>query len=85
MFTSEPWYPYFTTSVKAWGFTPPQHQQLAGLIIWMPSGSVFSLLAILYFAAWLRALEQRSERIHYSNSLPISDANVKEIVEGANK
>jgi hypothetical protein len=30
--------------------------------MWMPGGAVFTLLTILYFAAWLRALEQRSAR-----------------------
>jgi putative membrane protein len=59
-FTSEPWYPYYADSVAQWGFTPLQDQQLAGLIMWMPGGFVFTLLTIGYFAAWLRALEQRS-------------------------
>ena len=35
-------------------------QQLADLIMWIPGGGVFTLLTIGYFAAWLRALEQRS-------------------------
>jgi putative membrane protein len=59
-FTSEPWYPYYTASAGAWGWTPMQDQQLAGLIMWMPGGALFSILAIGYFAAWLRALERRS-------------------------
>lgn len=57
-FTTEPWYSYYTPLVKAWGLTALQDQQLAGLIMWMPGGTVFSLLTIGYFGAWLRALEQ---------------------------
>lgn len=60
-FTSLPWYPYYAARTPAWGLTPLQDQQLAGLIMWIPGGIVFTLLTIGYFAAWLRAMEQRSE------------------------
>lgn len=59
-FTSQPWYPYYATLTSPWGLAPLQDQQLAGLIMWVPGGAVFTLLTIGYFAAWLRALEQRS-------------------------
>ena len=68
-FTSQPWYPYYTTLVPLWGLTPLQDQQLAGLIMWLPGGTVFTLLTIGYFAAWLRALEQRSLRLQRPDSL----------------
>ena len=61
-FTERPWYAYYADLSPAWGLTPMQDQQYAGLIMWMPGGAIFSLLTILYFAAWLRALEQRSIR-----------------------
>jgi putative membrane protein len=61
-FTSQPWYPYYTDRVTAWGITPLQDQQLAGLIMWMPGSLVFTLLTIGYFAAFLGALERRSAR-----------------------
>ncbi len=54
-------------SVKGEGFyhnltnlTALQDQQLAGLIMGMPGGAVFTLLTSGYFAAGLRALERRS-------------------------
>jgi putative membrane protein len=61
-FSSEPWYPFYKHQMMPWGLTPLQDQQIAGLIMWMPGGFVFTLLTIGYFAAWLRALEQRSTR-----------------------
>ena len=63
-FSSRPWYSYYTTLVTSWGITPLQDQQLAGLIMWIPGGTIFTLLNIGYFAAWLRALEERSLRLH---------------------
>ncbi|MGE5251369.1 MAG: cytochrome c oxidase assembly protein [Bacteroidota bacterium] len=59
-FSSSPWYPFYAARAAAWGLSPLQDQQLAGLLMWIPGGTVFSLLTIGYFAAWLRALEQRS-------------------------
>ncbi len=61
-FSSQPWYPYYSSLVAPWGLTPLQDQQLAGLIMWIPGGAVFTLLTIGYFAAWLHALEERSSR-----------------------
>ena len=63
-FSSRPWYSYYTTAVAPWEITPLQDQQLAGLIMWIPGGAIFTLLNIAYFAAWLRALEERSLRLH---------------------
>jgi putative membrane protein len=62
-FTSRPWYSYYTVLGAPWGLTPLEDQQLAGLIMWLPGGAVFTLLTIVYFAAWLRALEERSVRL----------------------
>jgi putative membrane protein len=59
-FTSKAWYPYYTDLVTPWGLTPLQDQQLAGVIMWLPGGAVFTLLTIGYFAAWLSAVEKRS-------------------------
>jgi putative membrane protein len=61
-FSSRPWYPYYAAQNMPWGLNPLQDQQIAGLIMWMPGGFVFTLLTIGYFAAWLRALDQRSTR-----------------------
>ena len=64
-FTSQPWYPYYAGLVWSWGLTPLQDQQLAGLIMWIPGGIPFTLMTIRYFALWLRALEERSQRFTY--------------------
>lgn len=67
-FTTQPWYGYYATLVQAWGLTPLQDQQLAGVIMWIPGGAIFNLMTIGYFAAWLRALEQRAARAESSHS-----------------
>jgi len=53
-FAHAPWYPTYAQRAAAWGFSPMQDQQLAGLIMWVP-GSVAYLVAALSLAArWLR-------------------------------
>ena len=68
-FTSQPWYSAYALSAPRWGLTALQDQQLAGLSMWMPGGAVFTLLTIGYFAAWLHALEQRSEKRQNAGAL----------------
>lgn len=57
-FSTQPWYPTYTAQNMPWGLTPLQDQQLAGLIMWMPGGAVYTLLTIGYFAAWFRTIDQ---------------------------
>ncbi len=68
-FTSLAWYPYYSASVSAWGLTPLEDQQLAGLIMWVPGGVIFTLMTIGYFAAWFRALERRSARLQQRSAI----------------
>lgn len=68
-FTERPWYPYYATVTNPFSLAPLQDQQLAGLIMWIPGGAVFTLLTIACFAAWLRALERHSDRLHRHHSL----------------
>lgn len=76
-FSERPWYLYYAHSVTNWGLTSLQDQQLAGLIMWVPGGTVFTLLTIGYFAAWLRALEERSAPSQQRDS-PESPRKLKE-------
>jgi putative membrane protein len=49
------WYP-------AYGGTSPhalEDQQLAGLIMWIPAGVIFTIVALALFAAWLGESERR--------------------------
>lgn len=53
------WYPIYATRTAAWGLDPIEDQQLAGLIMWIPAGVLFTLLGIALFAAWLGEAERR--------------------------
>lgn len=61
-FAPTPWYPIHAPRVGAWGLTPLEDQQLAGLIMWVPAGLAYALVAAALFVAWLRAVDRDVRR-----------------------
>ena len=58
-FAPDLWYPIYAARTSAWGLSPIEDQQLAGLIMWIPAGALFTILGIALFAAWLGEAERR--------------------------
>lgn len=54
------WYPIYADRTAVWGLSPLEDQQLAGLIMWVPSGALFVALGLAFFAAWLGEAERRA-------------------------
>jgi cytochrome c oxidase assembly factor CtaG len=61
-FTREIWYPVYSGSTAAWGFTPLEDQQLGGLIMWVPAGLVYIGAGLAMFARLLGESEKRALR-----------------------
>jgi cytochrome c oxidase assembly factor CtaG len=57
-----PWYPAYEGMTAAWGLTPLEDQQLAGLIMWIPAGASYLVAGLALTAAWIRESGRRSER-----------------------
>ena len=53
------WYPAYGSAARAWGLTPFEDQQLAGLIMWIPATFAYLVAALFLFTGWLRASEER--------------------------
>ena len=53
------WYPAYGSAARAWGLTPFEDQQLAGLVMWIPATFAYLVAALFLFAGWLRASEER--------------------------
>jgi putative membrane protein len=58
-FANGAWYLDHTAYVGAWGLTPLEDQQLAGLLMWIPSGVVYVMAAGFLLSAWINAVERR--------------------------
>lgn len=66
LFAPKLWYPIYASKTAAWGFSPLEDQQLAGLIMWIPAGIIFVVLALAIFAAWLGEAERRVQLADYA-------------------
>jgi putative membrane protein len=58
-FASRPWYPTHAARTIAAGASAVEDQQFAGILMWIPFGVVFLLIALALFAAWLGEAERR--------------------------
>ncbi len=52
-FSSYVWYPLYAASTLQWGLTPLEDQQLGGLIMWVPGGAVYLVIALAVLSRWL--------------------------------
>jgi cytochrome c oxidase assembly factor CtaG len=57
-FARGPWYPA-QSAAGSWALTPLEDQQLAGLVMWVPSGLAFAVAALLLVTSWLADAERR--------------------------
>ncbi|MFN2633216.1 MAG: cytochrome c oxidase assembly protein [Thermoanaerobaculia bacterium] len=53
------WYPIYEARTAAWGLSPLEDQQLAGILMWVPAGLLLVGFGLALFAAWLGEAERR--------------------------
>jgi cytochrome c oxidase assembly factor CtaG len=58
-----------TVHSLAWGLTPLEDQQLAGIVMWVPAGTVYAGAALAFLAAWIAASGPDARR-GYANVRP---------------
>jgi putative membrane protein len=56
-FAGTSWYRPYMGTVEAFGLTPLEDQQLGGLIMWIPGGVVYLVIAMVLMGVWIRAAE----------------------------
>jgi putative membrane protein len=52
-FAPRVWYPTYQHTGGMHGVTPLEDQQIAGLLMWVPSGAILMVCGLALFAAWL--------------------------------
>jgi putative membrane protein len=52
------WYEAHQPYVAYWDMTPLEDQQLAGVIMWVPAGTIYAITALWLLASWLNRLER---------------------------
>lgn len=61
-FAPTPWYVHYATTTQVWGLSPLEDQQLAGAIMWIPVGAVYTLAALILFVTHLARIEHTSHQ-----------------------
>lgn len=46
-----------------WGFTPLEDQQLAGLVMWVPAGTIYAGAALAFAGLWIRQSSRRTRHV----------------------
>jgi cytochrome c oxidase assembly factor CtaG len=49
-------------AAAAWGLTPLEDQQLAGIIMWVPAGTIYAGAALSLIALWIKRAAKGTER-----------------------
>lgn len=75
-FAGHPFYPAHLTTTQAWGLTPLEDQQLAGLIMWIPASFIYLIALGALFVAWMRDAERAADRATLARKRASSDVRV---------
>jgi putative membrane protein len=57
-FARTPWYSGYAETTAPWGLDPLTDQQLAGVIMWIPAGGIYLVVALVLLVTWIRATER---------------------------
>jgi putative membrane protein len=51
-----------TAAAADWGLTPLEDQQLAGVIMWVPAGTIYAGAALVLLALWIQTSSEKARR-----------------------
>lgn len=52
-FAPHAWYAPYAQTAQLWGLTALQDQQIGGLIMWVPAGTLLTIVALVLLAKWM--------------------------------
>jgi putative membrane protein len=58
LFAQAPWYPAHAPGAELWGVDLLVDQQLAGALMWVPAGLVYTAAILVLFVAWVRKADR---------------------------
>jgi putative membrane protein len=57
-FARTPWYSGYAQTTAPWSLDPLTDQRLAGVIMWIPAGGIYLVVALALLVTWIRATER---------------------------
>jgi putative membrane protein len=58
-FATRPWYSSYVLTAPAWNLSALEDQQIGGLIMWIPAGTVLLIVALVLLVKWLNDSQAR--------------------------
>jgi cytochrome c oxidase assembly factor CtaG len=58
-----------TRTAEAWGLTPLEDQQLAGVVMWIPAGTIYAGAALALFALWIASSSKEETHVVRADGL----------------
>jgi putative membrane protein len=58
-FAPRPWYSSYIATAPAWHLTALEDQQLGGLIMWIPAGTLLLIVALVLLVKWMKESQTR--------------------------
>jgi len=80
-FAPTPWYEVYASTTQPWGLSPLEDQQLAGAIMWIPGGIIYTLAALILFGMRLARIERNAnqrEALRMKESKRIASLELRE-------
>lgn len=80
-FAPTPWYAAYTSTTRSWGLSLLEDQQLAGAIMWIPVGLIYTVAALILFLnrlAWIDHQANQRERLRRKERKGIASLESRE-------
>jgi cytochrome c oxidase assembly factor CtaG len=58
-FAPRPWYPGYTSTAPVWRLSALEDQQLGGLIMWIPAGTILFITTLFLLLRWMKHSDER--------------------------
>lgn len=76
-FSQRPWYSSYEATAPVWGLTAIEDQQLGGLIMWIPAGTILLLVALFLLVRWMNDAQVRFDYTRMADLARLSDGGAK--------
>jgi putative membrane protein len=76
-FSPRAWYSPYLTTTPAWSLTPLEDQQLGGLIMWIPAGTLLLIVALVLLVKWMGESQTRLQYTRMGDLDRISNGSAR--------
>ena len=76
-FASRPWYSSYVLSAPAWHLTALEDQQIGGLIMWIPAGTLLLIVALILLVKWMNESQTRWQYTRMADLGRLSEGGVE--------